>query len=84
MARKMGKASKDRVAKRFLDYVKSKGECTARSFTSSDEARQYNLSTLQFANIYREYKRVEPYKSLIDCTGRNSMNATVYKYVGEP
>ena len=82
MARKMGKQTKDRVAKCFLDYVKSHEECTARAFTSSEEAKSYNLTTLQFANIYREYKQVEPYKSLVDCSGVNRMKATVYRYVG--
>lgn len=83
MGRKMKKQTKDRLARLFLDYVRSKGECTARSFTGSDEARKYDVTTLQFANIYREYKGVEPYKSLIDCNGRNSMKATVYRYVGD-
>lgn len=78
----MKKETKDGIAMFFLEFVKSKGECTARAFTGSDEGRKYNLTTLQFASLYREYKSVEPYKSLINCD-THSRGATVYKYVGE-
>ena len=83
MGRRMRKKTKDRIAQFFLDYVKTRGECTARNFTGSDEAREYNLTTLQFANLFREYKSVEPYATLIDCDTRNRMGATIYRYKGE-
>ena len=82
MAGKMRKTTKDRIAGFFLEYVRSNGECTARTFISSKDIRKYNLTTSQFGNLFREYKCVEPYKSLIDCNS-NIKGSTLYRYMGD-
>lgn len=82
MGRRMKKATKDNIAIDFLNYLEKKGSATARIFVSSDEARKYNLTGTQFSMLFREYRDVEPYLSLIGCDSRNK-GSIVYQYKGD-
>lgn len=75
---------KDNTVWFFLDYLRRNGSCTAREFVSNDErVKRYNVSSAQFGSIFRQYKGVEPYASMISCDSKNNKGSTLYKYVGD-
>ena len=56
MGRRMRKKTKDRIAEFFLDYVRTRGECTARDFTGSDEANSIDI--VMFPKTYSMYPNI--------------------------